>query len=63
LSSAASRGSSLWNSGVLIGRIFVSPSIPFVEEATLVLLIYLIIAFFGALLSHSFLKEEKLVGR
>ncbi len=49
--------------GVLIGRIFVSPSIPFVEEATLVLLIYLIIAFFGALLSHSFLKEEKLVGR
>ena len=49
--------------GVLIGRIFVSPSIPLLEEALLVLLTYLLIEFTGALLSRSFLKEEKLVGR
>jgi len=49
--------------GVLIGRIFVSPSIPLLEEALLVLLTYLLIELSGGLLSRSFLKEEKLVGR
>ncbi len=49
--------------GILISRIFLSPSIPLVEDAALLVAAYLIIEISSALLSRSYLKEELLVRR